>query len=182
LKELDRFGRVVRFTDFEVDLRTGELRKRGMRVRLPEQPFQILTMLLERPGELVTRDELQKKLWPAGTFVELDLSLNAAIKKLRQALGDDALSPRYIQTLPRRGYRFIAPVDGATAGAAQLIRAELDAEMGRRGLPSRRPSSPCEAVPAQRSSGNLCVNRRPLGERMKLQRYSMVCETYTKQR
>src|SRR5215471_8664687 len=108
-----RFGRVVRFKDFEADIRTGELRKRGRRVRLSEQPFQILTMLLEQPGELVTREELQKRLWPADTFVELDLSLNAAVKKLRQALGDDAESPRYIETLPRRGYRFIARVESA---------------------------------------------------------------------
>src|SRR5215472_11033797 len=149
MEQLYRFGGVVRFKDFEADIRTGELRKRGRRVRLSEQPFQILTMLLEQPGELVTREELQKRLWPADTFVELDLSLNAAIKKLRQALGDDAESPRYIETMPRRGYRFIAPVDGITADAVPLLRPEPDAEMVRRGLPSRQPSPPGEAVPAQ---------------------------------
>ena len=152
MKQPDRFGRVVRFKDFEADLRTCELRKRGLRVRLPEQPFQILTMLLEQPGELVTREELQKRLWPADTFVEVDLSLNAAVRKLRQALGDDAESPRYIETLPRRGYRFIAPVDGITTGPKPLIEAEFDGEMIRRGLPSRRPSSPGEAVPAQQGN------------------------------
>ena len=147
-----RFGRVVCFKDFEANIRTGELRKRGRRVRVSEQPFQILTMLLERPGDLVTREELQKRLWPADTFVELDLSLNAAVKKLRQALGDDAENPRYIETLPRRGYRFIAPVDGGTADPLSLIRAGLDTEMVRRGLPSCRPSSPGEAVPAQQGN------------------------------
>src|SRR5262249_39227617 len=135
--------------------------KRGRRVRLSEQPFEILTMLLEQPGELVTREELQKRLWPADTFVELDLSLNAAVKKLRQALGDDAESPRYVETLPRRGYRFIAPVDGITTGANPLIGAEFDAEMVRRGLPSRRPSSPGEAVPAQQGNPRFDFAHRP---------------------
>jgi len=100
----------VRFTVYEVNLRTGELRKHGNRLRLQEQPFQVLAMLLERPGELVTREELQQKLWPADTFVDFDHSLNTAINKLRETLGDSSSSPRFIETLPRRGYRFIAPV------------------------------------------------------------------------
>lgn len=125
MKEPNRFLWVVRFKDFEADLRTGELRKRGLRVRLPEQPFQVLTVLLEQPGELVTRDELQKKLWPADTFVDLDLSLNAAIKKLRQALRDSAESPQFVETLPKRGYRFIAPVEyiRTSSGGAASLRA-----------------------------------------------------------
>src|SRR5947209_11650416 len=90
---------------FEVDLRAGELRRQGHKVKLQEQPFQVLVMLLERPGEVVTREELQKKLWPADTFVDFDRGLNRAINKLREALGDDADSPRFIETLPRRGYR-----------------------------------------------------------------------------
>ena len=104
--------RLVRFGVFELDTRTRELRKRGTKLKLPEQSIQILATLLERRGELVTRDELQKKLWPNDTIVEFDHSINAAIKRLRQALGDTAETPRFIETLPRRGYRFIYPVEG----------------------------------------------------------------------
>lgn len=99
---------VIRFGVFELDVRSGELRKRGLRVPLQQQPLQILLMLLNRPGEMVTRQELQEKLWPGGTFVDFDRSLNKAVVKLREALGDDPDSPRYIETLPRRGYRFLA--------------------------------------------------------------------------
>jgi len=101
----------VRFSTYEADLRTGELRKHGNRLRLQEQPFQVLSLLLERPGELVTREELRQKLWPADTFVDFDHSLNTAINKLRETLGDSSSEPRYIETLPRRGYRFIAAVE-----------------------------------------------------------------------
>ena len=101
---------MVRFEDFKLDMRTGELRRNGTRIRLQEQPFQILALLLERAGEVVTREELQRKLWAADTFVDFDNGLNIAIKKLRTALGDDAEAPRYIETLPRRGYRFLAQV------------------------------------------------------------------------
>jgi Tol biopolymer transport system component/DNA-binding winged helix-turn-helix (wHTH) protein len=104
---------VVRFGVFEVNLRSGELRKHGLRLRIPGQPFKILALLLERPGEAVTREELQKNLWPDDTFVDFEHSLNSAIKKLRAALGDSAESSRYIETLPRLGYRFIAPVDAS---------------------------------------------------------------------
>lgn len=103
-------SRVTRFGLFEVDLQEAELRKSGIRIKLQDQPFQILTMLLERPGETVTREELRSKLWPADTFVDFDHSLNSSIKKLREALGDDSDNPRFIETLHRRGYRFIAPV------------------------------------------------------------------------
>jgi TolB-like protein/DNA-binding winged helix-turn-helix (wHTH) protein/tetratricopeptide (TPR) repeat protein len=98
----------VRFGAFEVDLRSGELRKHGIKVKLHDQPFQILTALLEHPGEVVTRDELRTKLWPADTFVDFDVGLNSAIKRLRDALGDSAETPRFVETLPKRGYRFIA--------------------------------------------------------------------------
>src|SRR5436309_16008848 len=103
---------VVRFGLFELDLRVGELRKSGLKIKLQEQPLQILTVLLERPGEIVTREELQKRLWPEDTFVDFDLSLNSAVKKLRQALGDDSANPRFIETLYRRGYRFIGQTNG----------------------------------------------------------------------
>jgi TolB-like protein/tetratricopeptide (TPR) repeat protein len=104
----------IRFGVFEVDVRSGELRKQGTRQRLQEQPLQILLLLLERPGEVVTRDDLRHCLWPNGTFVDFEHSLNAAIKRLRAALGDAADNPHFIETLHRRGYRFIAPVDGAS--------------------------------------------------------------------
>jgi TolB-like protein/DNA-binding winged helix-turn-helix (wHTH) protein/Tfp pilus assembly protein PilF len=100
----------VRFDVFEANLRTQELRKHGHRLRLPRQSFQVLGALLDRPGELITRDELQAMLWPADTFVDFDHSLNAAVNRLRDALGDSAETPRFIETLPRRGYRFIGPI------------------------------------------------------------------------
>ena len=104
----------VQFGLFELDLQARELRKSGIRIKLQEQPFQILSMLLERPGEIVTREELQKRLWPGDTFVDFDLSLNSAVKKLRQALGDESDNPRFVETLYRRGYRFIAPISTAS--------------------------------------------------------------------
>lgn len=104
----------VQFGLFEVDLQARELRKSGVKIKLNEQPFQVLTVLLERPGEVVTREELQTRLWPADTFVDFDLSLNSAVKKLRQALGDESDNPRFVETLYRRGYRFIAPVLAAS--------------------------------------------------------------------
>lgn len=100
----------VRFGAFQLDLRTGELRKSGTRINLPEQPLQVLKALLDRPGDLVTRDELRQRLWPAETFVDFEHGLNAAVRRLRDALGDSAEMPRFVETLPRRGYRFIAPV------------------------------------------------------------------------
>src|SRR5467141_374055 len=116
-------SRVLQFGAFEVDLRTGSLRKSGARIKLQEQPFQILAMLLEKPGDMVTREELRQKLWPADTFVDFDNGLNTAIKKLRDTLGDSADSPRFIETLPKRGYRFIYPVNGARAPAeVQALR------------------------------------------------------------
>ena len=98
----------IRFDSFELDVDAGELRRGSERVRLQAQPLQLLTTMLERPGGLVTRDALAKRLWPEGTFVDFEHSLNAAVKRLRAALGDDAAAPRFVETLPRRGYRFIA--------------------------------------------------------------------------
>src|SRR5467141_3673671 len=106
------------FGVFELDLRAGELRKHGLRVRLQEQPFQVLATLTEHPGEVVTREELQKKLWPADTFVDFDHGLNAAIRRLRDALGDSAENPRFVETLARRGYRFVAPVAAKPNGTS----------------------------------------------------------------
>src|SRR5882757_8624912 len=100
----------VRFGSFEVDLRAGELRKDGVKLKLTGQPFQVLGNLLEHPGEVVTREELQKRLWP-DTFVDVDHNLNTAINKIREVLGDSAESPRFVETLPRRGYRFIGELE-----------------------------------------------------------------------
>jgi DNA-binding winged helix-turn-helix (wHTH) protein len=103
-------ARVVRFGVFEVDLHNAELRKQGVRIRLHGQPFQVLEALLERPGELVTRDDLKQKLWPENSYGDFEHGINAAINRVREALGDSSDNPRFVETLPRRGYRFIVPV------------------------------------------------------------------------
>ncbi|HYU90162.1 MAG TPA: tetratricopeptide repeat protein [Gemmatimonadales bacterium] len=136
--------RVVRFGAFEVDLLAGELFKQGIKIKLQQQPFRVLALLLERPGEVVTREDLRQAIWPAGTFVEFDVGVDAAIHKLRAALGDSAENPRLVETLPRRGYRFIATVDRVAASeAAPSARP-----------PEERASTPAEAVPLPK--------RRPL--------------------
>jgi len=118
-------SRIIRFGVFEVDLQEEELRRTGIRIKLQDQPFQILLMLLKRPAQTVTREELRQQLWSADTFVDFDHSLNSSIKKLREALGDDSENPRFIETLHRRGYRFIAPIDGSRVPApeqSELVR------------------------------------------------------------
>ena len=110
---------VLRFGVFELDPQAGELRKKGMKVKLQGQPVDILVMLLQRPVETVTREELQKKLWPTDTFVDFEQGLNNAMKRLRAALDDDAESPRFIETVPRRGYRFIGAVNGGPGNGAE---------------------------------------------------------------
>jgi cholera toxin transcriptional activator len=110
----DNHSKIARFGVFELDLSTGELRRNGVKLRLQGQPVQVLALLLEHAGEVVTRDELRQELWPSDTFVDFDHSLNTAINKVREALGDSASSPRYVETLARRGYRFIAPVQRVT--------------------------------------------------------------------
>ncbi|HXJ86288.1 MAG TPA: winged helix-turn-helix domain-containing protein [Candidatus Binatia bacterium] len=111
--------RIARFGVFELDFNTGELRKSGVRLRLQGQPIQVLTLLLERAGDVVTREELRQKLWASDTFVDFDHSLNTAINKVREALGDSAASPRFVETLARRGYRFIAPVQAPVQGSPE---------------------------------------------------------------
>jgi eukaryotic-like serine/threonine-protein kinase len=114
------FGRRVRAGLFEVDLGSGEVHKSGRKVPLQEQPFRVLAMLLEHPGEIITREELQARIWPADTFVGFDEGINTAIRKLRVVFGDSADNPRYIETIPRRGYRFIAPAAASESRAAEL--------------------------------------------------------------
>jgi DNA-binding winged helix-turn-helix (wHTH) protein len=135
-----RSSGIARFDVFEVDLCAGELYKAGRKIKLQVLPFQALVMLLERPGEVVTRKEFENKLWPEGTFVDFDHSLNTAVKKLRQALGDDKKKPRFVETLPKRGYRFIGKVDHAApplsvktptpaSGVGQLARLCTDGKL-----------------------------------------------------
>jgi TolB-like protein/DNA-binding winged helix-turn-helix (wHTH) protein/Flp pilus assembly protein TadD len=128
-------GRVVRFDNFELDVRAGELRKHGVRLRLQGQPLQVLAALLERAGDVVTREELRAQIWAADTFVDFDHSLHNAIARLREVLGDSAEAPRYVETLPRRGYRFIAPVDAGgvptfSPAAESAPRVEVPANRG----------------------------------------------------
>jgi DNA-binding winged helix-turn-helix (wHTH) protein len=106
---------VISFGPFEANQQTQELTRQGVPLRLPRQSFQILTMLLQRPGELIPREELRLTLWPSDTFVDFEKGINAAINRLRETLGDSAENPRYVETLPRRGYRFIAPVTSPVA-------------------------------------------------------------------
>jgi cholera toxin transcriptional activator len=110
-------GGIYRFGVYEVNLSSGELRKSGLKLRLPDQAFQVLVAMLERPSEIVTREDLRLKLWPKGTFVDFDHGLNTTINKLREILGDNAANPRFVETLARRGYRFIAPVEFIAGGA-----------------------------------------------------------------
>ena len=112
---------IIRFGDFDVDPQSGELRKHGKRIKLQIQPFQVLQILLEHAGQVVTREELQKRIWPADTFVDFDQGLNNAIKKLREALADDAEKPRFVETLSKRGYRFIAPLTPDTQRARRWL-------------------------------------------------------------
>src|SRR5438270_4320494 len=114
----------LRFGVFDLNIRTRELRKSGSRVRLQEQPFRVLAVLLERPGDMVTREELRRRLWGDSEFGDFDQAINVAVKKLRLALGDDADNPRFIETLPRRGYRFIAPVTGLQSSTPAFTAAE----------------------------------------------------------
>lgn len=147
----------IRFGVFEADLRTEELRKSGRKLRLPNQSFRVLAMLLNRAGQLVTREELRAQLWPAGTFVEYDQGLNAAVNRLREALGDSAEEPRFIETLPKRGYRFIAPIEPATAPLATPDHpADVSSE------PADISSQPAVAAPASANRGGMRVPRSVL--------------------
>jgi DNA-binding winged helix-turn-helix (wHTH) protein len=116
-------ARRYRFGAFEADAATGELRRQGVRVRLHAQPFQVLMMLVERRGEVVSREEISRELWPEGTFVDYEHGVNSAVNRVREALGDKANSPRFVETLARKGYRFVAPVERIVADEAEEVRA-----------------------------------------------------------
>jgi eukaryotic-like serine/threonine-protein kinase len=130
-------GTRVRFGTFEADLRSGELRREGLKVKIQELPFQVLVLLLERPGEVVTREDLHGRLWPADTFVDFEQGLNKAINKLREALGDDANNPRFVETLTRRGYRFLGPVEHIDPASSAAV-GEESVDGGIRAASSRR--------------------------------------------
>src|ERR1700758_438654 len=121
MKDLAQSRRAVKFGAFEADFAAGELRKNGAKIRLQDQPFQVLALLLENPGQVVTREELRQKLWSADTFVDFDNGLNTCINKIREALGDTTEKPRFVETLPRRGYRFIGALPAVASGASKHI-------------------------------------------------------------
>jgi len=137
-----------RFGVFELDIRSGELRKHGVRVRLQEQPVCVLGMLLERPGEVVSREEIQRKLWPADTFVDFDHGLNKAINKIRDALGDSAQSPRFVETVARRGYRFLAEVRVEDAVPVPWPEATTPTELRERSNLGTGPAQPKHRRPS----------------------------------
>ena len=118
-----------RFGLFELDPAAGELRRQGVLVKLPPQPFKLLTLLVARPGAIVTRDEIRKELWTEDTFVDFEQGVNFSIRQVREALGDDAEAPRYVQTVPRRGYRFIAPVESSKPEVRPITRRLTDVNL-----------------------------------------------------
>jgi len=150
-------SRILHFGVFEVDLKAGEIRKHGVRLKLPEQPFQVLFILLENPGEIVTREELRGRLWPSDTFVDFDHGLNNAVMRLREVLGDSSENPRFVETIPRRGYRFIAPVAGTFPATPMIQRQPED------GVVPGEAAKPqlIERLPAE-------VSSRPAGGRWPL--------------
>src|SRR5215831_9887452 len=143
---------VRRFGAFEINVQSGELRKNGIRLRLSGQPFEVLSVLVEHPGEVVTREELHSRLWPADTFVDFDHGLNNAVARIREILDDSSETPRYVETVPRRGYRFIAPLTDVTPLKSPSV-AELT-------------TSPAEVVPALASG--LRVIRKAASRRLRL--------------
>jgi len=141
-----------RFGIFEADAATGELRRQGLRVKLNTQPFQVLLMLLGRPGQLLTREEISRELWPDGTFVDYEHGVNSAVNRIREALGDTAANPRFLETLARRGYRFIAPVE----------RVDLHKDGSAKGFSAGESSSPSDsASSALASAENLAASAEP---------------------
>jgi TolB-like protein/DNA-binding winged helix-turn-helix (wHTH) protein len=150
---------VRRFGAFEINLQSGELRKNGMRLRLSGQPFQVLAVLVERPGEMVTREELQSKLWPADTFVDFEHGLNNAVARIREVLDDSPDTPRYVETIPRRGYRFIADVSSSVAARGGQTSSPTGSGEDA-GLPAVAPPTPSGAEPAR--------SRLSLGKNVKL--------------
>jgi Tol biopolymer transport system component/DNA-binding winged helix-turn-helix (wHTH) protein len=158
MEDLTAVRKVVRFGLFEVDFASQELRKSGIKIKIQDQPFQILSLLLERPGQIVTREEIQKRLWAGDTFVDFDLGLNSAVKKLRQALGDESENPRFVETLYRRGYRFLAPVQGDATAATPITEVSPQLSGGADVQETRNrlhPKQIHESVPAKENANRL---------------------------
>jgi len=151
MEEVVQSSQLFRFGTFELDLRAGELRKSGVKLKLTGQPFQVLAILLEHAGEVVTREELQKNLWP-DTFVEVEHNLNSAINKIREALGDSAESPRFVETVPRRGYRFIAAVSGTADLGRRVNTGGVVSERVDSGSVHQRPVGKGAGEPSQEPS------------------------------
>lgn len=157
-------ARIVRFGVFEVDLKACELRKQGLRLKLPEQPFQVLVVLLENPGEIITREELRNRLWPGDTFVDFDHGLNNAVMRLREVLGDSSENPRFVETIPRRGYRFIAPVVGP--GPAFPVPATTDSEAESGLAPIEATPQLVQRAASEATSQPASIRRRPSTTRL----------------
>jgi DNA-binding winged helix-turn-helix (wHTH) protein len=140
--------RLFRFGVFEAEEKSGELRRQGTRVKVNAQAFQVLLMLLERPGEVVSRESIQQRLWPEGTFVDFDHGMNSAVNRIREALGDSAAQPRYVETLARRGYRFVAPVEcvGGSNGSPAVQEAPHKTSKSLHGPPSIAALAPVSSV------------------------------------
>jgi DNA-binding winged helix-turn-helix (wHTH) protein len=156
-------AKLIRFGVFEIDLQAAELRKQGRRIKLQEQPFQILVLLLDHRGGVVGRDDLKHRLWPADTFVDFDHSLNTAVMRLREALGDSSENPRFIETIPKRGYRFIAPFEEVVVSGAEnrgRDHAETPGVERTWALASKTPSVSTHAAEATSSQGRPANTRR----------------------
>jgi TolB-like protein/DNA-binding winged helix-turn-helix (wHTH) protein len=151
----------VRFGVYEFDLRSGELHKHGIRIKLQEQPCQILAILLEHRGEMVTREELQRRLWPSDTFVDFDHSLNSVVMRLREALNDSSENPRFIETVPRRGYRFVAPVEEKSTSVAEATQAETGEVGASRGAPAKDISTLPPLSPVLSATTAKAIGRVP---------------------
>lgn len=158
-----RVARRYRFGVFEADGVTGELRRQGILIKLNAQPFQVLQMLLERPGELLTREEIAKELWPDGTFVDYEHGLNSAVNRIREALGDSASNPRFVVTLARRGYRFVAPVERIGPGEnATVPLAESSSLVATEQTSTVQPAMEQSAEPASRLRDRILASPQEL--------------------
>ncbi|PYR67380.1 MAG: hypothetical protein DMF88_13005 [Acidobacteria bacterium] len=165
---------------FELDPDSGELRKQGLKIRLPDQPLQILLLLLERPGQVVTREALRQRLWPADTFVDFDAGLNSVIKKLRDALGDPAENSRFVETLPRRGYRFIGSLQPPTVLPPEMQEQETRYDEEARDLLNAHRCPPFRSAKCVRSAftNNVCGPRRTDNSRCWISRAVSGCRSW----
>src|ERR1700724_2351210 len=164
-------AKFIRFGVFEIDLQAAELRKQGRRIKLQEEPFQILVLLLDHRGGVVSRDDLRRRLWPVDTFVDFDHSLNTAVMRLREALGDSSENPRFIETIPKRGYRFIAPFEEVVVPAMENLWRDHAETLDVETTPAVSSKTPNDSArPAQTTS----PQRRPANTRRIIQLTGMI--------